>query len=271
MFETALADAAIARDASLMRRALAVPAILLAVCSGGCLSGQTGSPDCAYRGSCACDALHGGGTLLRVHAERHEDGKLEAVVDEVFANVNVSDRIVVGDRVGGSLLVERPCAPGAAPSVLSGQLFVLYSPNFWGGYANCPALRSCFTTECGKLPEPAFTDCLNACDASTATTCADHRRDALLDGVFSWAIPWSDPLVFGDTIELPRSELAVLESPERCLQRFPAPPPLPCRDTVMSGCSAAASLHEEQGAGHWLYPLGLLALACALRRRSSMV
>src|SRR5881394_2025730 len=80
----------------------------------GCSSGQTGSPDCVGATSCACDPLLSGGTLLRVHVERVDVGKLEAVVDEVFASPQYAHNAELGDRIGGSVLAEQPCASDVA-------------------------------------------------------------------------------------------------------------------------------------------------------------
>jgi hypothetical protein len=201
----------------------------LAVALSGCLSGQTGSPDCFGAMSCICDPLYGGGTLLRVHAERVESGKLEAVVDEVFASIyGDGSSVAVGDRVGGSMLAEQPCAPDTAPAAQAGaELFVLYSPGY--------------SPQSGEDP---------------------------LDGVFSFAIPWADTLSFGGSKELSSSELAVLSTPESCQQRFPPPPAPPCDDTQTGVACSAAPRSGSGGADSFVLLLGLLAVLSARARRS---
>src|SRR5262245_47148827 len=167
---------------------LVAPA-LCALALGGCLSGQTGSPDCVGPTSCLCDPLYGTGTLLRVHGESAQDGKLIAVVDQVFATIyGTPSEVQVGDRVGGSVIAEKPCALAyTAQTLVNAELFVLY---FAGS--------------------------------------ADDRSAALLDGAFSFVVPWGDELDFGGSHRLPSSEVNVLTGPESCLQRFPASPAPPC-------------------------------------------
>lgn len=194
---------------------------------GGCLSGQTGSPDCVGSVSCICDPLYGAGTLLRVHVESVEAGKLEAVVDEVFLSFyGVDSAAAVGDRVGGALLAQQPCAQDAAPGVQVGsEMFVLFSPGYTDGSAR------------------------------------------LLDGVFSWAVPWADTLSFGASIELASTEVSVLSTPENCHERFPPKPAPPCDDTQGLACSAAPG-SSEGGVGSAALLLGLAILVGGVRRRA---
>jgi len=225
---------------------------------GGCSSGQTGSPDCVGPEACVCDPLYGAGTLLRVHVERVDAGKLEAVVDEVFAPLQNAHNAEVGDRVGGSVLAEQPCARDAASSISVGsELLVLYSAGFTHDYPNCSTFQDCATADCANLTEPALSDCWNACDGKTSEFCAKQRGAALLDGVFSWAIPWSDTLSFGAARELPSSEISVLYSHESCVERFPADPAPPCNDVVMGHCSTTPR-QSAHGVSSWALLLGLM-------------
>jgi hypothetical protein len=175
--------------------------------------------------------------------------------------------IVAGDRVGGSVLAERPCGPGSSPSALVGnELLVLYHPGYQHDYALCSAFLRCAASDCERLTEPELTDCYNACDERTQAECADLRRGALLDGVFSWAVPWTEPLDFGAGKELPSADLDVLKSVESCLQRFEPSRPPPCKDVINGGCHAAPrSEGWPNGLGPWL--LGAFALVFAVRRR----
>jgi hypothetical protein len=194
---------------------------------GGCLSGQTGSPECVGPVSCLCDPLYSAGTLLRVHVERVEAGKLEAVVDEVFPSHYGDNGVVAGDRVAGSVTAEQPCAQDAAPNAqVGGELFVLFSP--------------------GYPPEGGAT---------------------LLDGVFSWAIPWAETLSFGGSFELASVEVAVLSSPESCRERFPPAPAPPCNDTQTGMACSAAPASSAGGGGYGALLLGLTALLLGARRR----
>jgi len=87
----------------------------------------------------------------------------------------------------------------------------------------------------------------------------------LLDGLFSWAVPWSDTLSFGGSFRLSSSELTVLATPESCRERFPPEPPPPCNDTGIA-CSAAPP-RQRGGGGDAAQWLGLAALAACVRRR----
>jgi hypothetical protein len=234
----------------------------------GCGSGQTGSPDCVGPTSCVCDPLYAGGTLLRVHAERSAAGKLEASVDAVLGSVyGVAPDVELGERIGGSVLLEQPCARGASSDSLPGaELLVLYSPGNTDGYPNCAAFQACAAADCAKLDEPALTECWNTCASQTETSCAEQRRAALLDGVFSFAIPWTEPLSFGGSSELSQAELDVLSSPETCLQHFPASPAPPCQDTQIGTCTVTPARAVDHHPGAWSALLGLLALLYGARR-----
>jgi hypothetical protein len=201
---------------------------------GGCLSGQTGSPDCVPPTSCVCDPLFGAGAVLRVHVESLESGKLVAVIDEVFPSIfpNVAD-LKPGDRIGGPENVDPPCAYGTGPSVAPGsELLVLYS--------------------------------------SGSRRDSVDREAALLDGFFGWTIAWTEPLVFGDSKELSQSELDVLQSPEACLEHFPASPAPPCNDTISSACSATQPRNATGALLTWPLPLALFALLYAARRQNAV-
>lgn len=177
--------------------------------------------------SCICYPLYGAGTLLRVHVEVVEPGKLEAVVDEVFTTVYGESPVVVGDRVAGALLREQPCGADAPSGLEVGnELFVLYNAGNQQGVV------------------------------------------LLLDGVFSWAVPWQDTLSFGDSIQLSSSELSVLATPESCEERFPPPPAPPCNDTQTGLACSASPPAQPGGVGYSAVLLGLAALAAGFRRRA---
>ncbi|HYP90782.1 MAG TPA: hypothetical protein VEQ59_21595 [Polyangiaceae bacterium] len=241
---------------------------LLATLALGCLSGQTGSPDCVGPRSCICDPLYSSGALLRVHVTSYEAGQLEATVDEVFASQAGAYGITTGDRLGGVVLGERPCAAAAASEIeVGGELFVSYGPGLADGLYNCSAFQACADASCAKLSEPALTDCWNDCSTSTEQKCTELRRAALLDGAFLFAVPWSDTLSFGADHDVPRSELAVFASPESCLERFPAPPAPPCDDTRGSlTCSATPPARPSSSVPAWPLSLAVFGLLCAARR-----
>jgi len=174
------------------------PVWLLAGALGGCLSGQTGSPDCPGPRSCVCDPLYGGGALLRVRVESQQDGQLGTAVLELYPSEYGVSGVTVGDHLAGSVGSAQPCLPEAPLTVSEGdELLVLFSPG--------------------------------------------AGSSALLSGYYAWAIPWSDPLSFGATQELPQSELSVLASTTSCLERFHPEPAPPCHDTETVTCTAAGS------------------------------
>lgn len=249
--------------------ALLLTGLPLALPLGGCLSGQTGSPDCVPPENCVCDPLLSAGSLLRVHVESADQERMVATVDAVFWTIYSDyDPVAVGDRIGGALLRLRPCdGPSAPPPAAESDLLVLYG----GGYLNCDANLACAESECSTLKEPELSECWTACDAKTQQTCTDQRNAELLDGVFSLAVPWTEPLQFGDGHELPQQELEVLETPETCELRFPGEPAPPCNDVQVGPCTvtpanAAGTAGSAQPALAWLSLVGLLVL---LRRARS--
>ena len=168
--------------------------------------------------------------MLRVHAENVGSGKLDAVVDEVFAPSDRAPDAQLGDRVGGSVLAERPCARGAPSTLQVGaELLVLYSAGVSRGDRMQP------------------------------------RSAALLDGVFSYAIPWADTLSFGGSHELASAELSVLFTPESCLERFPADPAPPCNDTPAGSACSAAPRESGHASSSFALLVGLLLLGRSRR------
>jgi MYXO-CTERM domain-containing protein len=231
MSQTALAGSRPAGDGGYMRFGWLVVAWGFALRSPlvGCLSGQTGSPNCiGGRRSCICDPLVSAGTPLRVRVDRVETGRLEGVVEEVFpTSLAITGEVMVGDRVGGSLLAQQPCEREVVSTVpVHSELLVLYIPHY---------------TQGGVM---------------------------LLDGLFSWAVPWSKTLSFGGSIELPSSDVsAVLSSPQSCEARFPPKPPPPCHDTGSDFACSAAPGANPSGIGVGALLLGLTALLTGVRRR----
>jgi hypothetical protein len=235
----------------------------------GCVSGQTGSPECAAAVSCVCDPVSGGGTLLRVRVEQGTAGKLAAVVEEVFAPPRDAHNVQVGERVGGAVLDEQPCASEAGSGLQVGsELLVLYDAGVGPNHLNCSTFQDCVGAECASLTEPGLSDCWMVCDSKTSAACGQQRAAALLDGAFSWAIPWGDTLSFGASRPLASSEISVLFSYGSCIERFPAPPARPCDDTPSAGACSAAPRASAPGGGGWALLLGLL-LARRLRRATA--
>lgn len=237
---------------------------LVALSLVGCGSGQTGSPDCVGPSSCLCDHLYSGGVLLRVHGESQEPGKLVAVVDALLSPSDQTLDLAIGDRIGGSVLAELPCAPEQSTGQLAGQeLFVLYSPAGSGQHLNCPEFLGCADANCKGLAEPELPMCWDMCHADSMVACADRREAALLDGVFGWVVPWGDELSFGGDTKLSSADVAVVADVNSCLERFPAEPAPPCHDTQTVGCSLA---QPEPPSWAWGAFLGLASLVVGGRR-----
>ncbi|HEX2877495.1 MAG TPA: hypothetical protein VHP33_39880 [Polyangiaceae bacterium] len=216
--------------------------------------------------SCLCDRLYAGGVLLRVHGESQEPGKLVAVVDALLSPSDQTLDLAIGDRVGGSVLAELPCAPEREMGQLAGQeLFVLYSPAGSGQHLNCPEFLGCADANCKGLADPELPMCWDMCQADSMEACADRREAALLDGVFGWVVPWGDQLAFGGGKTLSSADLVVVSDVNTCLERFPADPAPPCQDTQTIGCSLAQPAERPS----WAWGGALLAflgLAVGARR-----
>jgi hypothetical protein len=241
---------------------------LLAIALGGCLSGQTGSPECVEATSCLCEPLYAPGPLLRVHGESADaNGRLVAVVDEVFS-LHPTD-IQVGERVGGAILRQKSCDLAyQADPLVGAELFVMFSPGNQGGYPNCNAFLACASTTCEGLAEPTLTDCWNTCSSQVEATCEGDRQAALLDGAFGWVIPWGDTLDFGaDDGEhrIAATDMAVLESANTCLMRFPAAAP-PCQDSNGGPCTISSASPERGNSAAWLGIAALFGVAACARR-----
>lgn len=247
---------------------LAPASLMTALALAGCTSGQTGSPDCVGPTACLCDTLYTAGTLLRVHVESSESGRLVAAVDSVFWTVSSDVTwLEVGDRIGGALTGQQPCRDEAvAPPARESDLLVLFSPGNTAGFPNCDDDLACVERDCRDLEEPELSDCWAACDSETEQICSEHRRAALLDGVFTFAVPWSEPLDFGGDKQLTQTDLELLRSPETCFERFPAAPAAPCNDVVTDDCSVARPLATTPPSAPSATWLGLLALAALARR-----
>lgn len=209
----------------------------------GCSSGQTGSPECVGGTSCVCEPVHAGGALLRVRVERF-DGWLQASVGAVVSPAEHAFGLVANEPIAGEVLQERPCERlGGSVLVTGEEALVLY--------------------------QPRGSDAVPICEGAQATEeCRSRRSQALLDGVFSWAVPWTEPLDFGADQGLATTELSVLLTPDSCFAHFHETPTPPC-DDVRSGCSASRAPVARDA---WFSALAaslLLVAARGLGRRGS--
>ena len=239
---------------------------LVTLSLAGCGSGQTGSPDCAAVPNCVCDQLYSGGVLLRVHGESEEPGKLVAVIDSLLSPADRTLDLEIGDRIGGAVLAELPCAPEESVGPLAGQeLFVLYNPAGAGAYVNCPEFLACADANCAGLTDAELPMCWDICDAESSEACAARREVALLDGTFHWVVPWSNQLSFGGGRQLSSADVPLVGEQGSCLERFPTEPAPPCHDTQTVGCSVGRPVEPPSWAWGGVL-LGTLGLACAGRR-----
>src|SRR5689334_19915675 len=105
-------------------RALALFACLAFV---GCLSGQTGSPDCAGPTSCLCDALSPWAlnVLLRVRADSAGPDQLRATVVSVVTPGEHLRGFVAAGHVGGYVFDR--CG-GTSTWIAGQELLALYRP-----------------------------------------------------------------------------------------------------------------------------------------------
>jgi hypothetical protein len=252
-----------------MRPTQLLASFVLSVALGGCLSGQTGSPDCIGPVNCLCDPLFAPGPLLRVHGESADgSGHLVAVVDQVFS-LHPTD-IHIGDRVGGSIIREKSCDPTYhAETLVGADLFIMLFPGNEGGYPNCNAFQACANASCAGLAEPGLTDCWNTCSLQSEATCEADRQAALLDSAFSWVVPWGDTLDFGGQgHQISSSDLSVLETVDTCLARFPTEPAPPCQDTINGGlCSVSVPAPGHLDRDAWPSVAAMLGLAMLARGR----
>ena len=107
--------------------------LLLASALGGCLSGQTGSPDCVGPRSCVCDPLYGAGSVLRVRVESMTGDRLSTLILEVLPTTLGHNELKAGDRIGGTATSAAPCATDTPIAPAEGdELLVLFSPGSGG-------------------------------------------------------------------------------------------------------------------------------------------
>lgn len=172
----------------------------------GCASssGQTGSPACGLPESCVCGPqIVTPETLLRVRVESAEAQQLVGTVVEVLgSNDGLGPVASEGERIGGFVARAQPCEDVAMPLV-------------------APAVDS----------EVLVVFRLQRQGPPTA--------DALLYGYMRFALPWSDPLDFGEGTQLAHSELDLLLDYGPCVERFPIEPE-PCHDVVYSSSSSCS-------------------------------
>ena len=251
-----------ASDMRMARRCVCLSLVALLL---GCSSGQTGSPDCIGSTSCVCEPLLSWGILLRVRVEQATEADLVAPVESVVSPAEVALDLAEGDHVGGVVAAWQPCASDAVVPAAGDELLVFYQPA--ADYPSCEAYQSCMAANCTGLPDEELADCWTTCENLTAETCTERRNTTLLDGTFAWAIPWTDPLPFGDERTLPRSELETLFDYPTCRERFPPDPAPPCDDVVEGqSCSMAPARSTSAQA---LSLLTALAWLGRRRRRAS--
>jgi hypothetical protein len=202
--------------------------------------------------------------LVRVRATAVADGFLQAELLEVV-QPNNTFQLQPGDVLGrigttpmgaGALINGGPCRGDRSGVIEGAELLAYYHPDqrgSSGGYSNCEEYRSCAVSRCDALEKRV--PCQQECVAETDAICSD---EVLLNGYFSWAVPWGSEFDFGAGHTLASANISVLFDAETCRAAFPGPPALPCNDTGW-GC-ALASAESPNGAA----ALGSLLIAvCA--------
>ena len=242
------------------------------------LSARPASADCVTSDSCVCqsqypvgsEASFPSGALVRVHATAVAPGFLQAELLELLGPTNTFD-LQPGDVLGrlgttstgaGSIITGPPCSNDLSGLVVGAELLAYYhpsEPDRSGGYLACEQFRNCTAPRCDPIETRA--QCERACAEQTETVC---REQALLNGYFSWAVPWGSELDFGAAHRLASSDLAVLFDADSCRAAFPAPPAQLCNDT--SGCALVSNESASGGAASGLLLLALCAGSWQLRR-----
>lgn len=252
--------------------------LLAALGAVGCLSARTAAADCASSVSCVCDnqypvgseANPPSGVLVRIRATAVADGFLQAELLDVVGPSNgfelqpgdVLGRLGTTSTGAGSVITGTPCTHDRSGMVVGAELLAYYhpsQPDRSGGYLNCEQYRSCAGPRCEPMAKRAA--CEQACAAETGPICRD---EALLNGYFSWVVPWGPELDFGAEHRIAKSDIAVLFDAGSCRAAFPAPPRQPCHDP--SGCALASGKSSSGGAGSGLLWVALCAGSWRLRR-----
>ena len=242
------------------------------------LTARTAFASCLMSDSCVCESQYPVGSeanpptgvLVHIRATAVAPGLLQAELLEVAGPSNgfelesgdVLGRLGTTSTGAGSLITGAPCGNDRSAVVVGAELLAFYhpsEPDRSGGHLACEQFRSCAAARCG--PIAMRSQCEQGCAAETEAICS---ADALLNGYFSWAVPWQPELDFGEGRRLAVSDLAVLFDVESCRAVFPVPPPTPCNDT--GSCALASGKRSSRGVAAGLSSLVLCAGLGRLRR-----
>ncbi len=234
--------------------------LALALGLSGCLSGQTGSPDCPGPDNCVCNPFNSWDVLLRVSVTALNEERMEADVVEVLSAGNYG--LSPGDHLGGSHWF---IGCGVLERRVGDELVVKYSVSWQSQYPNCAAFHACSQQRCQSLTVMSELEaCWQGCTDETQLACADERAAALSDGFFAGGAVWrGQEIDFGAGRTLPSADVHVLTENDACVARFPSEPLPPCNDTQSS--FSCATTTAPNGALTWLLALGGLGLLA--RRR----
>jgi len=249
---------------------LAIPVLGTVV---GCVSGQTGSPDCVGTTSCICDSVYSQrspvlfrGTVMSVGASA-ADKHLTLTVEELVNPQHAWD-IVVGDSVGGFYSSGPSCAPNGYLPALGDQVLAVYYRGDADHNPGCVEYQQCSSQNCGPRPsgtDPEWYACDTSCISDTFEICSLRRSEALATGTL-WLAKWEDEIELGKGYEIAAAELSILIFSEQCRERFPPPPNPPCNDSIKkTGCTIASS--SLRPAPTWSLAVALAAAVGMARRR----
>jgi hypothetical protein len=208
--------------------------------------------------NCPCDDIAGSSFLIRSTIDNIDDHTVLLTADEIIRESEVQFiDVEVGEQFGGSLGASFPCDGEPWAFEIGDKVIALFEKDSVDRYPDCLEYRTCTSTNCGPSPtdddEEALGEwdvCDGGCVSSTSEICDAHREEALLNGSVK-LLPDEDQIFLRGT----QSEdfissdniIDLLDWRGTCEDHFPAPPPLPCNDTV--GNATMCSLNLSQPAG----------------------
>ena len=199
--------------------------------AAACLSGQTGSADCAPRPvQCPC---------------------------EYFA-----DRYLTRATVLAITTAENP-SDGTRPVTL--HIEQILNPDSYLTLADTELVLTADTYVTSLNCDPTKRETPQVGDVVLAVVGYPSRAGNQLTDYSVVLMPWGDALEIGNGTAEPVSEVVKLAEVRACDERFP-PPPNPCQDT-QSGCSVSRAPTNLEASWSWVTLLGAATLAMVARRR----
>jgi uncharacterized protein (TIGR03382 family) len=218
---------------------------------------------CAWPLSCICETLPTQ-NVLRGRVASLDGARATVEVHEVLAT-----RSQLGTKPGATIsgvldelnfcqLPETGFAPGDEVLAL------------WQGRTHsqlidaCEAYAACSYEQCdaaGRFGLGTLETCYQTCLEASTEACPDA-----LDRSRLVLLAWQDSFdLGGDRQMLASGEAALLGDRDSCVRRYPAPPPLPCDDTIRNPIDEGCSAGGQHGAASATWCV--LVLLLAMRRR----